>query len=332
METESQHRSFGAQALHYFQRPHDTVAETPIGGPAAWRGPDLAQRDDWIVHLSPDAVAEIETAARHVAGRPLASIGRADFVLPTLEPRIREWSRELGDGRGVLLLRGLPVARWGEELSSIVFWGLGHHLGIPGGQNPQEELLGHVKDYGEYAANPFVRKYRTAGNIAYHCDLADVVGLLCLQPAKSGGASRIVSSVAVYDELLRRRPELVPRLYRPFLLDTRDETTREGRLPWVPVQPCCHAEGRLRTFYHSDYFRSVERHGEAPRFTAEERDLMDLYEEIAASPDFFLDMNFEAGDVQLISNHTVLHARTAYEDWPEPARRRHLLRLWLSLV
>jgi hypothetical protein len=102
-------------------------------------------------------------------------------------------------------------------------------------------------------------------------------------------------------------------------------------MPYVPVQPCCFAEGRLRTFYHSDYFRSVERHASAPRFTDAERGLMDLYEQIASSSEFFLDMNFEAGDMQLISNHTVLHARTAYEDWPEPEKRRHLLRLWLSL-
>jgi len=330
METETQHRSFGAQALHYFHRPHEAPARDPVGGAAAWRGPDLAGRDDWIVRLADDEIAEIEAAARSCSGSSLESIGRADFELPNLAPRIRGWAGELGSGRGLLLLRGLPVARWGEELSSIAFWGLGHHLGVPGGQNPQEELLGHVRNYGEDAANPFVRKYRTAANIAYHCDLADVVGLLCLQPAKSGGASRIVSSVSVYDELLRRRPDLAERLYEPFLLDTRDES-RESSMPFVPVQPCCFAQGRLRTFYHSDYFRSAQRHAAAPRFTDLERELLDLYEEIAASPELYLDMTFEAGDVQLISNHTILHARTEYEDWPESERRRHLLRLWLSL-
>ena len=323
-------RSFAEQALHYFHRPNDGIAKAPVGGPAAWRGPDVAGRDDWQVRLADEEIAEIEIAARACEMLPLEEIGRENFPLPTLASRIREWAHELGEGRGFLLLRGLPVERWGERLSSVAYWGLGHHLGAPGGQNPQEELLGHVKNYGEDAANPFVRKYRTASNIAYHCDLADVVGLLCLRPAKSGGASRIVSSVAVYDELARRRPDLVPRLYEPFLLDTRDET-REGRMPWVPVQPCCYSGGRLRTFYHSDYFRSVERHKEAPRFTPAERELMDLYEGIAMSPEFYLDMNFEPGDVQLISNHTVLHARTEYEDWPEPERRRHLLRLWLSL-
>jgi hypothetical protein len=323
-------RSFGAQALHYFNRPHEAEALAFVGGPAAWRGPEMARRTDWIVELSSTDVDEIEEASKRCANRSLETIGRDDFRLPDLGPRIREWARELGEGRGVVLVRGLPVERWGEALSSVAFWGIGHHLGAPGGQNPDEELLGHVRDYGEDSANPFVRKYRTAANIAYHCDLADVVGLLCLRPAKSGGASRIVSSVAVYDELLRRRPDLVHRLYEPFLLDTRDEA-REGRMPYVPVQPCCFAEGRLRTFYHSDYFRSVERHASAPRFTDAERGLMDLYEQIASSSEFFLDMNFEAGDMQLISNHTVLHARTAYEDWPEPEKRRHLLRLWLSL-
>src|SRR6185369_10946185 len=197
----------------YFNRPHEQMAAAPVGGPAAWRGPDVAGRDDWVVRLGDREVAELEGAARQCESLPLDRIDRAGFPLPTLALRIREWARELGEGRGFLLVRGLPVERWGEKLSSIAFWGLGHHLGVPGGQNPDEELLGHVKYYGEDAANPFVRKYRTASTIAYHCDLADVVGLLCLTPAKAGGASRIVSSVAVYDELARRRPDLVARLY-----------------------------------------------------------------------------------------------------------------------
>jgi len=99
----------------------------------------------------------------------------------------------------------------------------------------------------------------------------------------------------------------------------------------VSVPPCRFAGGTLRTFWHGDYFRSVARHADAPPLTPAQRELLDLYEEIAASPGFALDMQFEPGDVQLVSNHVVLHARTAYEDHPEPDRRRHLLRLWLSL-
>ncbi|MBX3027747.1 TauD/TfdA family dioxygenase [bacterium] len=322
--------SFGAQALHYFQRPHGEVRRTPIGGPAAWRGDEVRRREDWIEPLEPGDVAELRAAVDAVRARGLAmgDLRREDFPLPSLGARLRGWIDALRDGRGFLLLRGLPVAEWGDDDSALAFWGLGQHLGRPGAQNPQGELLGHVVDTGEDAANPFVRRYRTAADIAYHCDLADVVGLLCLRQARRGGASRIVSSVTVYDELLRRRPDLVDRLYEPFPLDTRDEA-RAGGPAWIPVPPCRHAGGRLRTFYHSDYFRSVERHADAPRFTAAERELMDLYEAIAGDPALYLDMALRPGDIQLISNHTILHARTAYED--EPDHRRHLLRLWLSL-
>ena len=322
--------SFGAQALHYFQREHDAACHTPVAGPAAWRGDEVRERRDWLVALAPDELAELAAAVARVRERGLSmgAVGRDDFPLPLLAPRIRAWAAELRDGRGFLLLRGLPVAAWGDDDSALAFWGLGQHLGRPGAQNPDGELLGHVVDTGEDAANPFVRRYRTAGDIAYHCDLADVVGLLCLRQARRGGASRIVSSVAVYNELLRRRPDLVDRLYEPFLLDTRDEQG-DGRLPWIPVPPCRHAGGRLRTFYHSDYFRSVQRHAQAPRFTPTERELLDLYEAIADEPALYLDMEIHPGDIQLISNHTILHARTAYED--DAAHRRHLLRLWLSL-
>ncbi len=324
------HLSFGAQALRYFDREQEEIRRDPLQVPAAWRGSELACREDWVVRLSPDQIGELERAAAEVEGRGLglAEVRREDFRLPALAPEIGGWARELRRGRGFLLVRGLPVERWGEQRSALVFWGLGQHLGEPGAQNPDGDLLGHVFDTGEDASNPFIRRYRTAGDIAYHCDLADAVGLLCLSATRRGGASRIVSSVSVYNELLRRRPDLVNRLYEPFCLDTRDEQG-EGRLPYVPVPPCRYAKGVLRTFYHSDYFRSAVRHAEVPPFTEEERTLLDLYEEIASSPDLYLDMQFETGDIQLVSNHFVLHARTAYED--EPGHRRHLLRLWLSL-
>ena len=324
--------SFAEQALHYFNREHEDVRREPLATPAAWRGTDLSRRRDWTVALTTADVAEIEHALaavnmRHVA---MGAMRREDFPLPTLAPRVAEWRRELTDGRGFLVVRGLPVARWDEDDAARAFWGLGLHLGRPGAQNPENELLGHVVDTGEDGANPFVRRYRTAGTIAYHCDLADVVGLLCLRTAKSGGASRIVSSVSVYNELLRRRPDLVARLYDPFRLDRRDE--HGSGVPWVPVVPCRYAKGTLRTFYHSDYFRSAVRHPDVPPFTEDERDLLDLYEAIANEPELYLDMQFAPGDIQLVSNHLILHARTAYEDHAEPARKRHLLRLWLSLA
>ena len=328
----SHHLSFGEQALRYFRREHEGVRRAPVGGAAAWRGAELRDRGDWVVRLRPEEIAELDAARAAVRrrGLSLVEMDRESFPLPTLGARLEGFARELDRGRGFLLVRGLPVAAWGDEDAALVFWGLGLHLGEPGAQNPQDDLLGHVTDTGEDAARPLVRLYRTAANIDWHCDLADVVGLLSLRTARRGGASRIVSSVAVYDELLRRRPDLVDRLYEPFALDVRDEGGK-ARLPFIPVPPCRFAAGQLRTFWHADYFRSALRHPEAPQWGERERELVALYEEIASDPAFVLDMQFEPGDVQLVSNHLCLHARSAYEDGPNPAEKRHLLRLWLSL-
>jgi len=330
-QPETAFQSFAAQALHYFNRAHVAPARAPVGGPAAWRGAELARRpESWTTGFGAAEIEELDAALRAVRERGLAleRLRREDFPLPGLAGTLARLRHELRDGRGFVLLRGLPVARWGDADSALVFWGLGQHLGRPGAQNPQGELLGHVVDMHEEASNPHVRRYRTNGEIRPHCDLADVVGLLCLRTARAGGASRITSSVAIHDAILTRRPDLAARLYEPFRLDSRDEQ-REGARGWFPVPPCRCADGRLRTFWHSDYFRSAVRHADVPPFTRLEVELLDLYEELAASPELRLDMQFEPGDVQLISNHTIVHARTAYEDAPD--RERHLLRLWLSL-
>jgi len=324
--------SYAEQAAHYFGRPHEAPMREPLAGPSAWRGAELAGRDDWRLQLDAAQVEELRAALARAgeAGKPTGELTAADFPLPTLGAEVARWRRELQAGRGFQVVSGVPVETFDPEEAERFFWCLGLHLGRPGAQNPQGDLLGHVVDTGEDARDPFVRLYRTASQIAYHCDAADVVGLLCLKRARTGGASRIVSSVSVYNELLARRPDLVDRLYEPFRLDLRNED-RTGALRHLPIPPCRHSGGRLRTFYHSDYFRSVQRYADVPEFSHAERTLLDLYEEIAASPELYFDMDLMAGDVQWLSNHVVLHARTAYQDFEDPAERRHLLRLWLSI-
>jgi hypothetical protein len=324
--------SYAQQSAHYFARPHEKPASGPVGGPAAWRRADVADERAWRTALSQAQLDELHAAVRHALAtdRPLGELSAADFPLPTLAREIARWRDEIVNGRGFAVVSGVPVGDWSERESSTCFWCLGLHMGRPGAQNPQGDLLGHVRDTGADARDPFVRLYRTASDIAYHCDAADVVGLLCLRAAKRGGASRIASSVAVHDALLHRRPDLAARLYEPLLLDIRNEDA-SGALRYLPIPPCRFADGRLRTFYHSDYFRSVVRHADVPPFTDTERELLDLYESLAGHPDFHLDMDLAPGDIQWLSNHTIVHARTAYDDHPEPERKRHLLRLWLSV-
>ncbi len=331
-ETQQGFRSFGEQALHYFDRAHEEVTTSEVVSPAAWVGRDLPPLEEMAYVLSDDEIAEIETALALAkdSGKESRDLLSEDFPLPTLAPRVKAWREAVGEGVGFQVVRGVPVERWSQADAELFFWCLGLHLGRPGGQNPQGDLLGHVIDTNASKTDPMVRLYQTSANIDYHCDAADVVGLLCLKKAKSGGKSRIVSSVTVFNELVRRRPELVSRLFEPFQLDSRNET-KDGGGGSIPITPCCFAGGKLRTFYHADYFRSAVRHADVAPFTEEELALLDTYEQIAAEPGIYLDMDLQPGDIQLLSNHTNLHARTDYEDYEDPAERRHLLRLWLSL-
>ena len=326
------YRSFGEQSLHYFDRPHDAQPLGPLDSPAAWRGDAIASDDTWLDSWTPRQLEEIEAAILHAKSsrKPTEALGQTDFPLPRLSAQIQTWRNALSTGRGFVVIRGLPIGRWSDEDVELFFWCFGLHLGLPGGQNPKGDLLGHVRDTRAREHDAFVRLYQTTADIAYHCDAADVVGLLCKQKAKRGGLSRIVSSVSVYNDLIARRPDLAARLFEPMLLDIRDAKA-EDALRFFPVYPCRFSAGALRTFYHSDYFRSVQRHHDAPRHSAHERELLDLYEEIALTPGLYFDMELEPGDIQLVSNHSVLHARTAYEDGPDSKHRRHLLRLWLSL-
>lgn len=320
------HKSLRAQTLHYFARPHDSIPAHAINSPAAWLGKDMRQTEAWQYRFTPDEVQEWKAAVRHAesTGKPMGRLSRADFPLPTLAARIAGWAHEIRRGRGFVLLRGLPVGDWSEQQASLAYWCMGHYFGIPGAQNPEGDLLGHVRDQ---RTGGDVRYYRTNKELAVHTDAADFVGLLCLQTAKSGGLSRIASSVAVFNELLRSKPHLVPRLFQPFYFDTKGE----GGVRAFPIAPCRYADGELRTFWQSDYYREAQQLKGVPALSALEQDLLDSYDAIANRPEFYLDMDLQPGDIQLISNHSILHARTAFEDWPELEKRRHLLRLWISL-
>jgi len=320
---------FVEQLIHYFDRPHAQPPTEAVGGPAAWIGSDLSGRDEWCETLGPDQADELlaAVATARSAAASLTEFTAADFPLPTLGAAIGRWREELRSGRGFALVRGIPVDRLTPEEAEMAFWGLGLHLGVPGAQNTDGDLLGHVMDLSASAEHADERLYRTNQRIRFHCDAADVVGLLCLSTSPAGGLSRLVSSVTVFDHLVEERPELAARLFESFLLDARQP---EGAATaYTEISPCRFDGDRLRTFMHLDYFTSVERHAGA-QIDATARAALEAWEEYAERPSTRLDMQLAPGDLQLVNNHSVVHARTAYVD--DPKSPRHLLRLWLSLL
>ncbi len=317
----------------------EALPELPpeIHGPSAWYGPDLVQRDDWIETLSEAEVAEVEAATRALSGsqREIVAIRRDDFPLPTLGSRLQRLLDDALNGRGFVLLRGLPVERqsrfqkWTRRESAIAFFGLGAHLGSARSQNARGHALGHVKDLGRQSSDPNARIYQTRERQTYHTDSCDVVALLCLQPARRGGLSSLVSSVTIFNEMRRRRPDLLPVLFEPIETDRRGEIPA-GRRPYFNIPIFNWHAGLLSTIYQRQYIESARRFDEVPPLTSRQIAALDLFDSLANDPELHLFMEFRPGDMQIVHNHTVLHDRTGFEDWPEPDRKRHLLRLWLA--
>jgi hypothetical protein len=305
-----------------------------VEGPSAWIGADMRNREaEWSYRLSSPEVAEIAAAVRQVRARrlDLAEIRRDDFPLPTLGPVLDRIRGEVLDGRGFALLRGLPVEDRPIADSATAYWGIGTYFGSARSQNAQGHLLGHVYDLGLglSATNPHLRSYATAERQNFHIDRCDVVALLCLRRAKSGGLSTIVSSMAVHNAMAQRRPDLLERLYRPFPVDRRGEVP-EGKAPFYEAPVFNAFADHVSVLYSRLHIGSAQRFPEARRLTGEDIEALDMLAELADDPELRLNMNFMPGDIQLLHNHTILHARSAYEDWPEVERKRHLLRLWLA--
>jgi Taurine catabolism dioxygenase TauD, TfdA family len=308
---------------------YDSLLRLPpeIQGPSAWYGPDLTRSPHWIEYFSPTEVGEVERAVKRLASEScdIVTIRSEDFPLPTLAPRIRR----LLDGRGFVLLRALPVGNWTKRESAIAFFGIGTHIGNARSQNAQGHILGHVKDLGISSRDPAVRIYQTRERQTYHTDSSDVVCLMCLRPAKSGGLSSLVSSVTIFNEMRRRRPDLLRVLFAPIETDRRGEAL-EGQKPYfkIPVFSC--HEGFLSAIYQRQYIESARRFTDVPPLTPIQIEALDLLDSLANDPELHLFMELQPGDIQIVHNHTILHDRTAFDDWPDVERKRHLLRLWLA--
>jgi hypothetical protein len=292
----------------------------------------MAVRRDWIHAFSNVEIQELQTVADAVIGQDIVSLKAADFVMPILDPVLARIRADVVDGRGFALLRGIPVANWSRERMAFAYWAIGTRIGTPVTQNPVGNVLGHVTDVGGDADNPNQRGHQSSDALPCHTDIgAEIVSLLCLHGARSGGESGLVSAAAVWNELVLRRPELAEALTHPFYYDRRGEGVA-GQDPWYEMPVFMPADGRIVASYVPRFIRSAQRFEQLPRLTDRQQEALDMVQTLADDPHFKLEMDFRPGDIQLVNNLVLLHSRTAYEDWPEPERKRHLLRLWLSVL
>jgi hypothetical protein len=304
----------------------------PLEVQCEWTADDVADPALWTEHLTPAEVDELDAAvstARKVSDDFL-EIGKADFPLPTLGPRLKAIEQELIDGRGFVLIRGLPRQWWSNDEMCLAYWGIGAHLGRPWPQNAKGHLLGDVTDQGKQPGDPTARG-NELGQIGldFHCDGSDLVGLLCLQTGVSGGMSAVCNSVALHNRLVRERPDLAAELYRAQPYDYRGEQA-PGKPGWYPMPVFTRHGERLFIRLIRPYILASQRHADAPRLTDKAVEALTWMQEMAESGQYSVLMDFQPGDMQFINNYHVLHGRSAYVDDRATGQVRHLKRLWLE--
>ncbi len=306
--------------------------DTPLQGSAVWLGADLQRQPQrWVYNLSAAELAELDAVIRHLGAgyKPWSEVQATDYPMQALQAALVQWRQALDHGLGFVLVRGFPAARYRPEACAAAYWWLGRHLGEAVSQNADGDLLGHVRDTGADPSDHYTRLYTTREALAFHTDGADIIGLMCLRTALRGGVSHICSAAQVFNELQRLAPDLLPLCLQPMHHHAHGQfgsTTFEA--PIVTLAPT-----GFRMFLLPWYIRrAAEEFPDQARLSAAQTDLLALLETLPQHPGMALDMSFRAGDMQFLNNALILHARSAYEDAPDPRQRRHLLRLWLNRV
>jgi hypothetical protein len=282
--------------------------DEPIDHPGAWKVADFRSPADYTIELTTRHLQDIEHSMRQIKATGLS----------------------LGDGRGFVVVRRLPVEDYTKDEIGMIFWGIGMHLGRGLSQSVLGDRLGHVKDFSR--EDPLARAYRNKQELSPHTDSCDLVGLMCLRTARTGGVSRLTSALSVHNAMLAQYPAALESLYRGYVFHRRGEE-KPGDPPHTPyrVPVYSNSEGKVSARYVRTYVEAGEAAAGRPMGSAE-LDVLDHFEEVTKRPDLMLEFTLQPGEMYFINNYTILHARTAFDDGDaEEDQRRHLLRLWLDV-
>ncbi len=310
----------------------------PLEGRAVWTAPRLAQQPEWRHELTAQEREELLGLLRRVAPPssaadgedPLAALTVAELPLPALAPRLAQIRDQLEQGTGAVRLRGFPLDGLDEHEARLLYWAMALQLGTPVSQSARGETIFSVRDAGLGNDDPRSRGPNTSKRLTFHTDRADVVGFLCLQQAREGGENDIASSMAVYNEILETRPDLLAVLMQPFYYLRHSVDTGNDH-PWCRQPVFSFRDGWFACCVLRVLIERAHKHEELPDLTAEQTEALDLVESIASSAANQLRFRQEPGDLIWLNNWLVLHKRQAFLDWDEPERKRHILRLWLSM-
>ncbi len=310
------------------------ILRDPITDATAWRASDFKSESDWIVELSPAHLAELHDALASLQKNNSLGFGREAFQLPLLGPVLEDISDEIQNGRGFAVIRGLDISQYQTRELACLLWGIGTHLGEGIVQNADGDLIGQVTDHGETytGTDPYksgIRGYRTRIALPPHTDSCDVVGLMCVRKAKSGGESSVVSAMAIYNEIIATRPDLLEALCEGFHIDLVGKGTAADQVSFKRIPVFSYFGGKLSCRYNKRQIEiGAEKSGQP--LSQRHQEAIDLVRELSMRLEFRLAMDLAPGDIQFLNNRITLHARETFEDHDNPDEKRLMLRLWLS--
>jgi hypothetical protein len=303
----------------------------PVRTRSAWKPADFPTPDAFSVTLTDAHFAAFDAALalNRRTGRNVEDLTARDFALEPIAADVAAWRDEVLRGRGFVVLLEFPRDRYTEDDLGMLFFGLGTHFGRAVSQSSMGDRLGHVVDVG--GKDRRERAYRNSRELTLHTDRADVVGMLCIQKAAEGGLSGYASAHTIYNEILASRPALLEPLFTGFPYHRRgEESPGEPAITPYRVPVLSESEGALSVVWLRAYIEMAAKELAVP-LTEEELAALDYFEEVGRRDDVQLTFMLEPGHAIFFNNCTMLHNRTSFDDDPDPARKRHLLRLWLML-
>lgn len=306
------------------------TAYAPVTDHSAWYGVDMEADRSWDYVLEDGHIGELETAlsALKKNGRTLRDISAADFPLPKLSKMLASIARDLQSGRGFALLRGFPVEAHDNPELELMYYGLCRHIGMGMTQNSDAGLI-HYVTAGALKPNQGSRGVGFPRFVNLHVDLMDIVSLLCVRQAADAPQSHLASSTTIYNEIIKRRPDLMPRLQAGFEWDRMGEHGMgEDPTSGYQVPLFSQVNGVVSCRYNRNWMTSANSRKDEP-MSDEDEAILDLIDEIAAETR--LAFPFQNGDIQFCNNYTILHGREAHAVEQQEDRMRLLMRIWLNV-
>ncbi len=306
-----------------------------ITEPCVWKVSDFKNENEWTHNFSEKEIHELEKAAKIIINKNLAptSFAKKDFILDSLNAVLDEQLDILQKGCGFIRLRGLEPKKYDSLTIQTIYWGICCYLGIGIPQNSKGELMSGVKDYGDkiVSENPYrdgIRLHRTTAKIDAHTDSCDHVALLCVQRAKEGGESGVISALSVYNEILKNKPEYLNTLCKGFYIDLIGKGKTEKELSSHPIPVFSYYKGKMCSrFNKSQIELGAEKSGGLDSLSKE---AVDYVQYLTEKEDFHLKMMLEEGDIQVLNNRVTYHTRTKVNDHEDPSKKRLLFRVWLN--